>query len=93
MYKELHLLKSQKKEIHTFDASSLDDMNKELENYLISIPRISAADPVIALLDNATTHTILRSPEYFKFEGHRATWHTSDVVTIAGRQNFHYREG
>ena len=34
----------------------------------------------------------MRSLEYFKFEGHRATWHTSDIVTIAGRQNFCYRE-
>ena len=93
MYKKLCLLKSQKRETHTFDASLLDDTNKKLENYLVSIPRFPAADPVIALLDSATTHTILRSPEYFKFEGHRATWHTSDIVTIAGRRNFHYREG
>ena len=92
MYKELRLLKSQKRETHTFDASSLDDTNKELENYLVSVPRLPAADPVIALLDSATTHTILRSPEYFKFEGHRATWHTSDIVTIAGRRNFRYKE-
>ena len=93
MYKELCLLQSQKRETHTFDASSLDDTNKELENYLVSVPRFPAADPVIALLDSATTHTILRSREYFEFEGHRATWHTSDIVTIAGRRNFHYREG
>ena len=93
MYKELRLLKSQKRETHTFDASSLDDMNKELENYLVSVPRFPVPDPVIALLDSATTHTILRSPEYFKFEGHRATWHMSDIVTIAGRRNFCYKEG
>ena len=73
MYKELRLLKSQKRETHTFDAFSLDDMNKELENYLVSVPRFPVPDLVIALLDSATTHTILRSPEYFKFEGHRAT--------------------
>ena len=93
MYKELRLLKSQKRKTHMFDASSLDDTNKELENYLVSISRFPAVDPVIALLDSATTHTILRSPEYFKFEGHRATRHTSDIVTIAGRRNFCYRKG
>ena len=93
MYKELRLLKSQKRETHIFYASSLDDTNKELENYLVSVPRLSAANPVIALLDSAIIHTILRSPEYFKFEGYRATWHTSDIVTIAGRRNLCYREG
>ena len=60
---------------------------------MVSVPRFPGADPVIALLDSATTHTILRSPKYFKFEGHRATWHTSDIVTIAGRRNFRYKEG
>ena len=50
--------------------------------------------PEVALLDSATTHTILRDHLFFSFIGSQAkVWQVCTMHTIAGGQNFKFREG
>ena len=46
----------------------------------------------IALLDSASTHTILQNQEFFKFPK-TITWRKCDIITIARNQNIRFREG
>ena len=72
-------------------APSLD--NVDPENFMVSMD-MSRVDSDVALLNNATTHTILRDLKYFTFSIHKAdAWQECDVTTIAGRQNFKFCEG
>jgi hypothetical protein len=53
----------------------------------------SRANPNVALLDSATTHTILRDPKYLTYFSHEAdVWQECDMTIIAGRQNLKFRE-
>ena len=48
----------------------------------------------VALLDSATTHTILRDSSFFLFpSGHTDAWQVCKMHTIAGGRDFRYREG
>jgi hypothetical protein len=48
----------------------------------------------MALLDSATTHTILRDPLFFSFSGNNTeAWQVCKMLTIAGRRDFKFREG
>ena len=48
----------------------------------------------VALLDSATTHTILRDSSFFMFPGdHTDAWQVCKMHTIAGGRDFKYREG
>ena len=48
----------------------------------------------VALLNSATTHTILRDPLLFNFfKNHTDAWQTCQMHTIAGRRDFKFREG
>jgi hypothetical protein len=47
----------------------------------------------IVLLDNAFTHTVLQDQAHFEFKTQNEPWQTCDIVTIAGKQNFKFREG
>ena len=48
----------------------------------------------LALLDSATTHTILRDSLYFSFAGSDTdAWQVCQMQTIAGGRDFKFREG
>ena len=47
----------------------------------------------VALLDTASTHTILRSREFFDFPTENMTWKHTHVTTIAGHMNLTFIEG
>ena len=48
----------------------------------------------VALLESATTHTILRDPLFFSFIGSQIeAWQVCKMHTIAGGCNFKFREG
>ena len=71
MYPKLKKLEAAQKETHTLDASSLDSVDPE--NFIVG--QSSKASESVALLDSATTHTILRDPGYFLFSSSTAdTW-------------------
>ena len=84
MYKELQQFRKGQRESHSLDAPSLD--GTDLENYMTITDEYSGAQPIvtsiyttssksqadeeIVLLDNGSTHTILRDPKYFDFSRH-----------------------
>ena len=92
IYKELQDLKSKStpREAHSLDISDLDP---ELENYLVSTSRLALDSPDTALLDSATTHSILRHPDYFQFKHSDFPWQTCELTTIAGKRNLKFKEG
>jgi hypothetical protein len=110
MYKELQRLKSKQPETHALDAPTLDDTENYMvslsdlgESPEIEVmgtaPRVSMVSTgsthrEMALLDSATTHTILRDPLFFSFSGnHTEAWQVCKMLTIAGRRDSKFREG
>jgi hypothetical protein len=90
MYRELQNLRESRREAHTLDAPSFSQVDSE--NYMVQSPGVrSHADR--ALLDSASTHTILRSLEFFNTVGALGPWLESELLTIAGSRNFRFREG
>ena len=47
----------------------------------------------IALLNNASTYTVLQDHAYFEFKTQNEPWQTCDLVIIAGKRNFKFCEG
>ena len=92
MYKELKSLRDGKRETHTLDAPSLDSHGLDPENYMVTggAPKNKSK---IALLDSASTHTILQDPEFFEFKTRNEPWQTCEILTIAGKRTLKYREG
>ena len=92
MYKDLQALKGGKRETHTLDAPSLTLTELDPENYMVN-----EEEPVntakIALLDSASTHTILQDHALFEFKTKNEPWQVCDLVTIAGKRSFRFREG
>jgi hypothetical protein len=108
VHKELQELKGKQHEVHTLDAPSLE--RTDLENYMVCIQPIESTSTEalagstsrstskvhhdVALLDSATTHTILRDPKYFVFSGQESeAWQTCEMITVTGRRNFVFHEG
>jgi hypothetical protein len=95
--------------VHTLDAPSLERTDLKnymvcIQPIESASPEASAGSAStlctfevhhdVALLDSATTHTILRDPKYFDFFGQESeAWQTCDMITVAGRRNFVFREG
>lgn len=104
IYQELRQLRGMKRESHTFSILSnlhpnsdsptkLDlDLALDVENYMV----VSGTPQIVmefALLDNASTHIILRNHDFFDFNPANTTWHTCDIITIAGKRNLKFWEG
>ena len=47
----------------------------------------------IALLDSASTHTILTNPKFFQFPTKETFWQYCNIVTMAGSRKLKFREG
>ena len=110
LYKELQQLKAKQLEAHALDApmpeatenymvsESLTDLGV---NYGVamkdttlraSLHANSNQEP--ALLDSATTHTILRDVLFFSFTGDETdAWQVCKMQTIAGGRDFKFCEG
>jgi hypothetical protein len=52
-----------------------------------------SSNPNEALLDSASTHTILTNPTFFKFTEQEGTWQHCTIITMAGSQNIRFWEG
>jgi hypothetical protein len=90
MYKELQKLRNQNRESHAVVVPS--SPNTDVENYMaLKTPMIQCVE--VALLDSASTHTILRSLQFFSFPAGNTGWRNSHVTTIAGPKNLTFREG
>ena len=92
LYKELQALKGSKRETHTLDAPSLTLTELDPENYMVNNGS-TGIEANIALLDSASTHTILQDQAFFEFKTRNEAWQTCDLITIAGKRNFRFREG
>ena len=46
-----------------------------------------------ALLDSASTDTILTNSKFFEFKGNETSWQTCNIVTMAGSRKLKFREG
>ena len=65
LYKELQRLRGEKKETYTLDAQSLTELDPE--NYMVNF-EMPSTEAKIALLNGASTHTILQDQSFFEFE-------------------------
>ena len=92
MYKELQSLRKGKRETHTLDAPSLTLSELDPENYMC-LESVPASKAKVALIDSASTHTILQDQAFFEFKTRNEPWQICDLVTIAGKRNFKFREG
>ena len=96
MYRELQQLRTQTRQIYNFEnpsfapSSSLN--NEDIENYMTLYEGCSS-NPNEALLDSASTHTILTNPGFFHFGENEETWQHCTIVTMAGSRNIRFREG
>jgi hypothetical protein len=92
IYKELQSLRKEKRETHTVDVPSSTLSKLDPEIYMVQ-SSASANKAQIALLDIASTHTVLQDQTHFEFKTQNEPWQTCDIVTIAGKRNFKFREG
>ena len=90
MYKELQSLGKGKRKTHTLDAH-FPTLN-ELDLYMVQ-SNAHANKAIFALLDNASTHNVLQDQTHFEFKTRNEPWQTCDIVIIASKQNFKFREG
>ena len=60
---------------------------------MVSTSKLAPDSLDTALLDSATTHSILRHPDYFEFEHTDSLWQTCELTTIAGKCNLKFKEG
>lgn len=83
-------MKEAKRETHTLDAPFFTSF--DIENHMVVRSREESYTDT-ALLDSASTHTILRDPIFFESSVMRDTWLNCDLVTITGSRNLRFREG
>ena len=90
LYREVQRLKNQPRKNYNFDVQP--NQNLDLENYMTVrgnvIPR-----PDVALLDSASTHTILTDPRFFEFPKEQTSWQYCKITTMAESRDLKFREG
>ena len=88
MYKELLKLRNQNRESHAVLIPS--PSSTDVENYMaLRTPMTQSVKA--ALLDSASTHTILRSLKFFSFPAGNTCWRNNHVTTIAGQNNLTFK--
>jgi hypothetical protein len=87
---ELQKLRNQSRENYNFDIQH--DSNLDIENFM-AIRRKSENRASVALLDSASTHTILTNPNFFEFPAGQTTWQHCTITTIAGSRKLRFRKG
>ena len=91
MYKKLQSLREGKRENHTLDAPSPTLCELDPGIYMVQSSAL-ANKAKIALLDNASTYTVLQDHAHFEFKTQNEPWQTCDLVTIAGERNLKFCE-
>jgi len=59
----------------------------------MTIYKMQASNPDVALLDSGSTHTILTNPKFFSFRNNEKSWQHCQIVTMAGSRTMRFREG
>jgi len=91
MYRELQQLRNRPRQNYTFEASDLLNMNYEVENFM-TVYEQSTPNQDVALLDSASTHTILTKAEFFHSQSEKF-WSHCKILTMAGSRTLRFREG
>lgn len=89
IFQENKKLRAEVREVHTMDASMDSIGVDDLEAYMTN--RTSNDESNDALIDSATTHTILRDRRFFIKKS--STWQTKNMMTMAGANAFCFQEG
>jgi hypothetical protein len=90
LYMELQKLRNQSRENYNFDIQH--DSNLDIENFMAIRGKFENMASV-ALLDSASTHTILTNPKFFEFPAGQTTWQHCTITTMAGSRNLRFRKG
>ena len=89
LYKEVQKLKGSNRENYNFHVQPNQDL--DIENYMTI--RSEEFGPNIALLDSASTHTILTNSRFFEFPAGQSSWQSCKITTMAGSWDLKFREG
>ena len=96
MYRELQQFRNQTRQNYNFENpntnSDISPYTDDVENYM-TIYETHSSNPNEALLDSASTHTILTNPRFFNFSNNEENWQHCTIITMAGRRNIRFREG
>jgi hypothetical protein len=84
LYKEVQRLKGNTQENYNFHVQPNQDL--DIENYM-TMRYSEVSRPDIALLDSASTHTILADPMFFEFPAGQSSWQSCKITTMAGSRN------
>ena len=91
MFRELQELRNKPRHNYHFEPSDMSDLDFDVENFMaIREGGMSIQD--VALLDSASTHTILIKAQFFHFQSEKS-WTTCKILTIAGSRTLRFREG
>ena len=70
------------------------DSKLDAENYVVyTIQLANDQGEEFALLDSATTHTILKNPNFFTISENTPAWQMCELTTIVGKRTIRYCEG
>jgi hypothetical protein len=94
MYRELQQLRTQTMQAYNFEnpAPNPSPYTEDTENYM-TLYKGTSSNPNEALLDSASTHTILTNPNFFQFHDNEGPWQHCTIITMVGSRNIRFREG
>jgi hypothetical protein len=91
MYRELQQLRNQPRQNYSIQTQNPPSPNHDIKNYM-TLYETSTSQPDVALIDSASTHTILIDPKFFHFSENDMSWQHCTLITMAGSRNFKFRE-
>ena len=91
MFRELQVLRNKPRQNYNFEPSNMPEFYYDVENFM-AIYEGTSSNQDVALLDNASTHTILSMVEFFHFQS-KKSWSSYKILTMAGSRTLRFREG
>ena len=90
LYREIQRLQNQPRENYNYNIQPNQDL--DIENYMTS-RRNGIPTSNIALLDNASMHTMLTDPRFIEFPAGQTSWQHCKIITMVGCWNLKFQEG
>ena len=93
IYRELQQLRNQPRQTYNFKNPNPNppSFNDDIENHMTIYKQHS--NPNEAILDSASTHTILTDPKFCHFRGNDELWKHCKIITMARSYNSIFWEG
>ena len=92
LYRENQQLRNQPRQNYNFEGPNQSSSTYDVESFM-TIYEAQPSDSDVALLDSASTHTILTNPKFFHFQENEKSWQHCQIVTMAGSRTLKFREG